>query len=107
MKIDVTLRLLGDKRLDTVIDLLTTIGEKMATAQQVFDAALAQQDVIAQGVQKVTDLVDELKQLLAVSGVDAAQADAVLEKINATNQVMLDGFKDLEALTAEVDAANG
>lgn len=105
MKIDVNLRLLGDKRLDTVIDLLTTIGEKMATAQQVFDAALAQQDIIAEGVMKVTGLVNEVKQLLALG--DPAAAQVVLDKIAATNQIMLDGFQDLEAVTDEVDAVNG
>ena len=106
MNIDLNLRILGDKRLDTVIDLLTTIGETMATAKEVFDAALAQQTIIAQGVQEITVLVDEVKKLL-VAGADTAEAQAVLDKITATNQVMLDGFADLQELTAEVDAANG
>jgi hypothetical protein len=105
MKIDVNLSILSDKRLDTVIDLLTTIGEKMATAQQVFDAALAQQDIIAEGVLKVTGLVNEVKQLLEMG--DPAGAQVVLDKIAATNQIMLDGFQDLEAVTDEVDAVNG
>ena len=107
MKIDLNLRILGDKRLDTVISLLTEIGEKMATAKEVFDAALAQQAIIAQGVQEVTVLVDEVKKLLVAGVADPAEAQAVLDKINATNQVMLDGFADLKALTDEVDAANG
>ena len=105
MKIDVNLSILSDKRLDTVINLLNKLGEKMATAQQVFDAALAQQDIIAEGVLKVTGLVNEVKQLLEMG--DPAAAQVVLDKIAATNQIMLDGFQDLEAITDEVDAVNG
>ena len=93
------------KLLNEIIIKLNDIGEKMATAQQVFDAALAQQEIIAQGVQKVTDLVNEVKQLLELG--DPAGAQIVLDKIAATNQIMLDGFQELEAVTDEVDAVNG
>jgi hypothetical protein len=77
----------------------------MATAQQVFDAALAQQAIIAEGVQKVTVLVDEIKQLLAMGDPEGAQL--VLDKIAATNQIMLDGFQELQSVTDDVDAVNG
>lgn len=106
MKIDVNLSVLSDHRLDTVIELITKLGEKMATVKDVFDAVLAQQAIIAQGVGEVTALVVEVKKLIAM-GVDPLETQALLDKIAATNQVMTDGFAAIDALTAEVDAANG
>jgi hypothetical protein len=95
----------NSKLLNAIIFKLNKIENNMATAKEVFDAALAQQEIIAQGVQKVTDLVNEVKQLIELG--DPAGAQGVLDKIAVTNQIMLDGFQELEAVTDEVDAVNG
>jgi nitrate reductase beta subunit len=88
-----------------ILKKLSNLETKMATIQDVIDAATAQQNVIVAAVESINVMVTEVRQLLAQG--DNAAADALLAEIAANSQKMVEATLVNTEVAHLVDAVNG
>jgi len=94
-----------ESQLNGILSKLETLETKMATVQEIIEAARAEQDVIKAATNQTHALVVEVRQLLAAQ--DIAGADALLAEIQDNTDALIAAAAEQSDLTAEVDAVNG
>ena len=94
-----------ESQLNRILLKITKLENRMATIQEIVDAARAEQDVIKAAITQTNALVTEVKQLLAAN--DIAGAQALLDEIQANSAALVNAAAETADLTAAVDAVNG
>ncbi len=94
-----------ESQLNEILSKINKMETKMATFQEIVDAARAEQDIIIAAINQTNALVAEVKQLLTANDVSGAQE--LLDTISANSAALISAATEQADLTAEVDAVNG
>jgi len=94
-----------ESQLTEILLKLNKMEIKMATFQEIIDAARAEQDIILAAVTQTNALVAEVKKLLNANDITGAQE--LLDSIAANSATLIAAAAEQAKVTAAVDAANG